>query len=581
MSKFLLTNDRRMYSCAKEQLQNSRFKLGFDFSGEGIYALTTTKLLVDNVNSHQDGWNFILTNGTLLYDNCTGAEMHSKLLASYNASMKIERIRDNCYGIYAIGLYKDKRLTVWGDKSSIYDIFYYIGDGVWAISSSLSLLVHILKEKLSVNKLNLMEQLARNCILGGETVFNEIKRLEGHCVLQANSRELSIDDSHLMKFESFENDDEAFNEAAHTLQKIAKLFSLCYGKPAVSLTGGLDSRTILASYLSADVKPDIVYGFGNSRLIKSSNEDTGIVREYSRKFGLDMNILPLNDTLPIDKLWDELIADFEEDALFTRGNKDIIDYFARSPYPFFEIGKFGEFYRDAGWDILKKESECATVKDVAEKWYFKSLDGNIIHTYPGLRDHMLSKLGKCAHKYDVDPDRIERRDLQIFALEYYTLSCHVLNFVNRFRFCSCIIAESKLWSKFYDADRKDSSPILRLLNALYPAVLDIPIYSRWRYMCYDRKSMKLKLDLAKGKGLLLKLIPPGMMKTLKGIAGYQKMPQYISCIYANEKYKQILRKWLPEDAVDALLSANDNRASFLIKLIMWDKLFAYWNVQIK
>ena len=67
MSKFFITNSLYVYESLKANIQNSRFKLSFDYSETPIYALATHKLCVDNENAFQVLNNFVITTGTIIY----------------------------------------------------------------------------------------------------------------------------------------------------------------------------------------------------------------------------------------------------------------------------------------------------------------------------------------------------------------------------------------------------------------------------------------------------------------------------------------------------------------------------------
>lgn len=68
MGKFFLTNNTSWYQKAKERICSSDYRLAFDYAENGIYALTTHKLKIDNVNaSREKNGNFVIATGTAIY----------------------------------------------------------------------------------------------------------------------------------------------------------------------------------------------------------------------------------------------------------------------------------------------------------------------------------------------------------------------------------------------------------------------------------------------------------------------------------------------------------------------------------
>lgn len=64
-----------MVLTSEEIIENSVFDLNFKYDNNGIFALTTRKLGFANENAYQEGNDFVLINGTLIYDGSSETRM--------------------------------------------------------------------------------------------------------------------------------------------------------------------------------------------------------------------------------------------------------------------------------------------------------------------------------------------------------------------------------------------------------------------------------------------------------------------------------------------------------------------------
>ncbi|RJU31717.1 hypothetical protein DXA05_06135 [Bacteroides sp. AM54-2NS] len=269
---------------------------------------------------------FVIENGTIVYNKKNDITILEDIFQAYNAN--INAIRNDTLGNYVLGIFKEDVLTVFTEQSNCYDVFYYVDNDIWAISSSLYDLVEPLKEKLSINKLNVLEWFSRHAILNDETVFNEIKRLSGEQCIQIINDQFSIKELGLpIKKITSENYANNILEIASIMKSDAEIFSNCLGDPTLGATGGLDSRMCLAAFLAAGSKPKLTYGLGNSILAISKKEDKEIDKLFSDKFHLTFEEYPWNETLPLDKYWDYYTSLYGDGIFVYQGCDDAMKYF--------------------------------------------------------------------------------------------------------------------------------------------------------------------------------------------------------------------------------------------------------------
>ena len=329
MSKFFLTNSNKYYQKAIETIKLSDFLLSFSKQINGVYACATKKLLIEHQNSVDIGDDFVMTNGTLLYKENNSTATWELIYDDY--SYDIEKMRNQSCGNYAVCIKKGDNIDVWGEEFGGYDIYYYYDNGCYMVSNSLYDLAKTLRDKISVNKLNLVEEAANNTILCGETFFNEIKRLSGsqyiHIELKTNKFEVhDLPISYPIQKESVED---CAIKVADTLKNKAHCIYQALGNPAINMTGGLDARISLASYLSVGAKPFLNYGVGNSGLTNTKNEDLKIDLEFRNRYGLDLRIGSWKTSPIIDKYWNYYCSKYGFYSCVYTASKDVMEYFER------------------------------------------------------------------------------------------------------------------------------------------------------------------------------------------------------------------------------------------------------------
>ncbi len=176
MAKFFLTNKKEWYVKTKERVTNSDFSLAFDYAKDGVYALTTHKLKIKNTNAYENlEGDFVIATGTAIYKESLD---YTSVISDFG-SLGIEGIRNNTIGQYAYIIKSAKNISVFGDSFGAYNIYYFQKDGYYYISNFLYDMASILRHEITLNEMNLLEYLVQRAILCNETLFNEIKRLNG------------------------------------------------------------------------------------------------------------------------------------------------------------------------------------------------------------------------------------------------------------------------------------------------------------------------------------------------------------------------------------------------------------------
>lgn len=576
MSKVILTNVSKIGKLCLKNLQESVFEVNFIYESANLNAFTTRKLGVKNENAYQEGDDFVLVNGTIVYDGKSGRECLIKLYEDFSGDIGL--IREKCLGNYAICLKKNGKVFIFGEAAGCYDIYYYNRDGEWVVSSSLAEMAKVLWGRLSVNKLNVLESYTRYAILNNETVFNEIFRLSGKTFIEISNVCFTVKCIQT-PFNERRSYEDSISKISEDMKYAAKTLYENFGTPTISMTGGLDSRMSLASYLAAGVKPRIVYGLGDSSIAVSGKNDCNVDKLYSKKFGLEFEIYPWNETYPLDSYWRQFIEKYDEATITYGGNKDTMDYFFDSKSSFCEFGFWGEFYRDAGWLMTKSDDDKVSVEEFAEKWYLHSMEANIIELYPGLKKHIVQKLYKVCVDNNMNPKMLTSEDLLTLALNYYQRAHGlILNCVNRYKYCHYVMSESRIVfnTNVSCINRKKGKLIIDILMALYPQVLEVPIYSGWKYYTFNSRTKTLDLDITNAKGVILKYVPKKWFEFVYRLVKYRTMPkEFVELLYKPE-YQDIIEEYLPENVLAEVRSNKCDNSPFVVRLLIQGLLFKHW-----
>lgn len=586
MSKFFLTNSEHLFSAFKQGISKSSYKLLFEYAHNNIFALTTQKLFVENQNALLINDGFILENGTIVYNKRVDMAILQDIYHAYNADVNV--IRNDALGNYALGILKEDTLTVFTEQSNCYDIFYYADNDIWVISSSLYDLVEPLREKLSINRLNVLEWFSRYAILNDETVFNEVKRLSGEEYIQVVDNQFNIKKIALpIEKITYENYEDNVLEIASIMRNDAKIFSHCLGEPTLGATGGLDSRMSLAAFLAAGSKPKLTYGLGNSILAISKEEDKEIDKLLSDKFHLNFEEYPWNETLPLDKYWDHYTSVYGDGIFVYQGCDDAMKFFEDSREPYVIYGYWGELYRETDW-INKYKKDVITVEEFLDGWYYESQNRNIIDGNPDLKLHIKNKIINICSKYGLDPKAINKDDVFYFYMEYRKRAdVHTVNLLNRMKYCHYLMSEFEIVRRAYiPVDKKLSATfMLEILNKLYRESLEIPFFSHCKKQKYLKNKMKLVDCSWTLKQRISKLLSHQFKERMKCLLGLEKTfaiyPSYIADLVENPKNKKLLCNYLSEDSLlSAIEELNYNNDIFLVKLVLQIRIFDKLNLKI-
>jgi len=202
--------------------------------------------------------NFICSVGTLIYKKRIEKEALSCFLHDF---LKNDVSKNDVLGSFCIIIYSQGLLYLTNDDENLYPV--YIHDKLSCISSSFLALCQA-SERLSINRLSLIENLVTGCSIGFDTYFNEIKRFRwginvilptfiNYFSLKKSINPLSKKDKRGVFNEQKKRLTEVFNQIVPLVNK--------YGCE-IGLSSGFDSRLLYSLCLNF---------FKNDRVTISTN----------------------------------------------------------------------------------------------------------------------------------------------------------------------------------------------------------------------------------------------------------------------------------------------------------------------
>lgn len=192
---------------------------------------------------------------------------------------------------------KNKSVKLFSDQLNPRSVYYYFENYHLVISSSLSAIIKELQEKgidVIPNNQSIFQYYLYNYIIDNDTFIENIKETQPAQIIVFHNKNIQIN-NYYAPFEKLDLQDKKLNKnkglelLKSTLNKTVKLYDKGPDTTAVALTGGFDSRSVLAC-LGSDFKEYNYYSYG-----KTGNWDTKIPELIAEKLKLNYKAIELND----------------------------------------------------------------------------------------------------------------------------------------------------------------------------------------------------------------------------------------------------------------------------------------------
>lgn len=202
-----------------------------------------------------------------------------------------EAMLDELNGMFAFVIYDRKRKRLFGarDRVGIKPLYYFQQPGLFAFASELKSLLTLPAVKRNLDFQSLYHYMTLLFVPGERTIFQGIRRLPpGHCfTFDLSSRELSINRYWKLRIDRTErNRTEAeWREIIrHELREAVRRWTLSDVPVGSSLSGGLDSSTVVALLSELGYGPIKTYSLGFASGDEEAWNELHLARKVAERF---------------------------------------------------------------------------------------------------------------------------------------------------------------------------------------------------------------------------------------------------------------------------------------------------------
>lgn len=278
----------------------SRLKVSGNHEAEECFARSHRKPSTKResfLRSGEDG--FLAIAGTAIFDGGLGTEKKEEIYELF-ARGGVKNVRSKVLGHYAIAVKQEDKITLFTDPLGSFALYYTSDNDSWLASNSLHACAASC-DHVSLDETRLVATILQSGLPADRTFYHGIRRLLGPQVIRADATDGAFRvERHEPPTYDFANPPSSVSEAVDQyMEKVRSVFDRIteVGEIGVMLSGGLDSRTVLAGVLDQGKAPTVLSGTGdNSR--KSDDRDREIARKIAREFGLDFRKIDWSDRQP-------------------------------------------------------------------------------------------------------------------------------------------------------------------------------------------------------------------------------------------------------------------------------------------
>lgn len=492
MGQFYITNVRKYDSITYNVIKRAGFKKNKKISVDGTILNVFKKRMIDHENYFiGNNKDFIAVNGTLIYKEVIGKKGLKKLLKDFN-DYDIQQIRENSIGHYVVIIKKGDYINIFCDKYNLYDVFYYINENKFVISNSYLGIVESMENR-KLNLFALFEETVNGGCIGRENVFEEMYKLLGNDLLKIDCKKNIIRIKRVeysrtpKKFHK--NFDKALKEYADNVKYVFSVMAKNFKEMALELTGGLDTRTVLAALNNDGTDYRILYGISKDAIINSDKEDLEAVNLFAKKYSKELYIMDWENICEPKQISDDLFYKFDIYYKMYGYNKKCLGAYEN-------LNKYPEVFLDGYFGETLKARRWLEVQIFKKKISFKNLIKRYHLTYDTLRIFRSKKIKKEYMRYLINKTRKTAiKDFKIplikgkIGLDHFnevrqlfsrTMDNYDLNFQNRFAYALSPLGDLKLYEPCFNLPfkfRKEDEFESKLIKFLDKSTLEVPLFT--------------------------------------------------------------------------------------------------------
>ncbi|MBO4249038.1 hypothetical protein IL252_14555 (plasmid) [Halomicrobium sp. IBSBa] len=498
MARWHLSFDRNSDERAYEVCEKAGLQVTGAKKENRYYLRTYGKRAIDNVNFIDFGDDWICVAGTIISNGSLG-EAALKDFYDKFVGEGLAAARESVIGHYAIAIQHDGQITAFTDPHGAYRLYYSTSHPV--VTNSLHVAAELIPTS-AVEQMGVLAHSAQPRSTGEQTLFNDIKRLYGSQLLKmdpesgvVSSESLDLGIDSVGGYNSVE-------EAVERYQlRVDDVFSHFDGidSLAVSATGGLDSRTILASLFQQGIKPQIVYGVGNSKLTNTKRRDREVAAQLASRFNLPFYEMDWSGDHPHSQ--EKMQEGFQQygfkyttyglpEALISEMNGGI------TPYPDLQISGYGPTFTNS--KIWARDDDPYSFEDLVEDYIRDFATEPMFNCYPEYHRYIEESIRSALDHSPVEyPD--QGASLATFAQTKMFLKVRIaaggVNFFNEFGYYIAPFLMKRLHDPLLNVPmkyREKDTFQIRMIENMEPSLLDIPLYSGTKPATVDRRSQTMQ-----------------------------------------------------------------------------------------
>lgn len=523
MARIILTNNKNKFYSSIKNIKDSRLVNGNFISNDFFNCAVFEKRIYSLGNFWKKNDNeFIAAVGSFLYKSKTGSEALSEIFNDFSGD--VNKIKKKCVGIYSFIILKNNEVYIFNDYYGICDLNYFQDKDVFFISNSLSELVKCC-DSLNLNENGVITECFHTGCFSAFTPFDDVFKVTGDQYIRIIDEKFEvciIPYSDYKYNNEFISEEQSLNELTSLLEKYSKNIANCFKDVAVNVTGGLDSRAVLASLLKGGIKPKLLYGVGNSYVAPTCLDDYNIVKQLAKNLKLPLYSMNWNDVESISgfsfKYQSRIFKDFGFCNMLYAGNENIFtEYEGLIPnYPkFMEFGYFLENLRLREW-AEEKNKEYISLNEFIDEYYLNNSLLDVFPNYLEYRDHLYTIFSSIAFKQGIltednliSINNFER--LRWNSARYSDSRMHV--FINEFTYAFPIFGIPEIHELILALPAnviRSGVFQIKLVKKLDVEMIKFPLFSH-------RRLFKINKNNSKSKVINIKNIADSVFKVIRFI----------------------------------------------------------------
>ncbi|WP_165062270.1 hypothetical protein [Adlercreutzia sp. ZJ154] len=502
MGRLAITNSARWAACMEDIMSDTPFSISAREKKGFAYLLSHHKLRVHNCNFIKGDDGFAAVVGTFIYKGSVG---HTALEMLFNDSLKVdvETIRHNSYGSYCVAICHGETIKVFVDPLATYSMNYFRSNEEFIITNSYFQIARIVQAKL--DRLVFAEYCFTWSIIDNKTPFKKVFKLEGNQCVEIDTSTGKVKISQLLDASvSHEVAPQTFEDVVYGIRREADAFAQvrrdAFKDKTVFITGGLDARLMLASYIG---NGDVAHlaQWGGSDAVSNYNEpDDRISRQVSEVAKTDYRFFDIARDFEEIYCVDNNAFDFNtygDYAYIYGGNKRFKEIFLHKlESDYVDFGYFGETITQ--WDDLDAAyHEGFSIEDFVDDIYMERYrQCEFDEFFTMLRNRVIEEFIDYAQRCGIDATNLTKSDcMRLYHRYRQRADTIVCNFVNQFCYYTPLLAQPQI-VKIIDGVNydvfSDARINLNLVEQWMPNLLQVEYYSHGLFCVFDSENLLLE-----------------------------------------------------------------------------------------